>query len=146
MTLRVGAVTLAFLHPDSLLLDASEAANDYSAVFRLSYGTFSALFLGDVSTAVEDALVARHGRELDVDLLKVAHHGSGTSTGAALLSQTTPALALVPVGRRNRYRHPNPQVISRLEAAGVRVLRTDLDGSITVKITARGRIAARTGQ
>lgn len=146
MTLRVGAVTLEFLHPDTLLLDAAEAANDYSAVFRLSYGRFSALFLGDVSTAVEDALVARYGAGLDVDLLKVAHHGSSTSTGAALLSQATPTLALLPVGRRNRYRHPNPQVLERLELAGVRVMRTDEDGSVTVKISASGRMAARTGQ
>jgi competence protein ComEC len=139
-------VTLDFLHPDTVLLDASEAANDYSAVFRLTYGRFSALFLGDVSTAVEDALVQRYGRAVDVDLLKVAHHGSSTSTGAELLSQTTPRIALISVGRRNRYRHPNPQVIDRLLAAGAHVLRTDLQGSVSLQITVDGGITARVGQ
>jgi competence protein ComEC len=128
------------------LLDASEAANDYSAVFRLRYGGFTALFLGDVSTTVEDALVERYGRELDVDLLKVAHHGSATSTGAVLLTQTTPGVALVPVGRRNRYRHPHPAVIDRLELAGAHVLRTDLQGTVSLRVTPDGRMSARTGQ
>ena len=146
VTLEVDGLAVEFLHPDTVLLDASEAANDYSAVFRLTYGRFSALFLGDVSTAVEEMLVARYGASLDVDLLKVAHHGSATSTGAVLLSQTTPQVALVPVGRRNRYRHPNPGVIERLQQAGVQVLRTDLQGTVSLQITADGRIMARTGQ
>ena len=139
-------VTIDFLHPDTLLLDASEAANDYSAVFRLTYGAFTALFLGDVSTEVEDRLVKRYGRGVDVDLLKVGHHGSSTSTGVELLAQSTPQVALIGVGRRNRYRHPNPGVISRLEAAGATILRTDEQGSISLRITARGEMTARTGQ
>jgi competence protein ComEC len=60
--------------------------------------------------------------------------------------QTTPAVALVPVGRRNRYRHPNAAVIERLELAGAEVLRTDLQGTISLQITPEGRITARTGQ
>ena len=146
VALRFGDVTLEFLHPDTVLLDASEAANDYSAVFRLTYGRFSALFLGDVSTEVEEVLVARYGNALDVDLLKVAHHGSATSTGAVLLSQTTPLVALVPVGRRNRYRHPNPAVIERLQEAGIEVLRSDLQGTVSLRITRDGGMMARTRQ
>ena len=139
-------VMLEFLHPDTVLLDASEAANDYSAVFRLSYRSFTGLFLGDVSTQVEDRLVARYGRRVDVDLLKVAHHGSSTSTGPGLLAQATPEVALVPVGRRNRYRHPNPEVIGRLEASGAAVLRTDQQGSVVLRVTSQGAMAARTRQ
>ena len=139
-------VALDFLYPDSISLDASEAANDFSAVFRLRFGRFSALFLGDVSTVVEEQLVRRYGDGLDIDLLKVGHHGSATSTGAELLTQTTPAVALVPVGRRNRYRHPNPGVLERLDAAGVRVLRTDTQGSVSLHIARSGAILVRTGQ
>lgn len=139
-------VALEFLYPDSISLDASEAANDFSAVFRLRFGRFSALFLGDVSTSVEERLVRRYGDGLDIDLLKVAHHGSGSSTGAELLTQSTPIVALVPVGRRNRYRHPNPGVIERLEAAGARVLRTDIQGSISLQIARNGAISVRFGQ
>lgn len=144
--LEVDGVTLDFLHPDTVLLDASEAANDYSAVFRLRYGRFSALFLGDVSTAVEEALTRRHGGALDIDLLKVAHHGSGTSTGAEFLTHTTPRLALISVGRRNSYRHPSARVIERLELAGAQILRTDQQGNVTVQITASGQVSARIAQ
>ena len=117
-----------------------------SAVFRLRFGRFSALFLGDVSTAVEERLTRKYGSGLDIDLLKVAHHGSATSTGAELLTQTTPIVALVPVGRRNRYRHPNPRVMERLEASGARVLRTDVQGSVALRIARNGAILVRTGQ
>jgi competence protein ComEC len=144
--LVIDGVTLDFLSPDTVLLDASEMANDYSAVFRLQFGRFSALFLGDVSTVIEERLTARYGDELDIDLLKVGHHGSSTSTGAELLTQTSPRIALVPVGRRNRYRHPNPQVIERLELSGATILRTDLQGSVSLQIARNGGIVARTGQ
>jgi competence protein ComEC len=144
--LEFDGVTLDFLHPDTILLDASEDANDYSAVFRMEYGRFSALFTGDISTDVEMKLERTFGAALDVDLLKVGHHGSSTSTGAELLSQTTPELALISVGRRNHYRHPSPRVLERLETAGVQVLRTDLQGNIALQIKRDGRIEARTGQ
>ncbi len=145
-SLVIDDVALEFLHPDTVLIDASADPNDYSAVFQLRFGRFSALFLGDVSTIVEDRLVRHYGPALDIDLLKVGHHGSSTSTGAELLSQATPAVALVPVGRRNRYRHPNPAVIERLEMSGARVLRTDLQGSISLQIARNGAILVRTGQ
>jgi competence protein ComEC len=144
--LEIDGVTMDFLHPDTIFLDASEDPNDYSVIFRLEYGRFSALFTGDASTEVEERLNRRYSERLDVDVLKVGHHGSGTSTGAELLTQTTPALALISLGRRNHYRHPSPHVIERLTAAGVQVLRTDLQGNITLQIGKDGRIEARTGQ
>ncbi|HEY0810954.1 MAG TPA: ComEC/Rec2 family competence protein, partial [Longimicrobiales bacterium] len=145
--LNFDEVTLQFLHPDTVLLDASEAANDYSAVFRLSYGAFSALFTGDASSDVELRMIRRFGRDLDVDLLKVGHHGSGTSTSAEILEVSTPSIALLSVGRRNRYRHPNPGVLERLESSGAAILRTDRQGNISLRISERGEaIAARVGQ
>ncbi len=133
-------VTLAFLYPDSAALDGPGGANDLSAVFRLDYGTFQGLFLGDAPEAVEDALVERHGPELEVELLKVGHHGSRTSTGATLLAATRPQWAIVPVGRGNRYGHPHPTVIARLARHGVRVLRTDLEGSFRLRVRADGSV------
>jgi competence protein ComEC len=146
-SLEFDGVSLQFLHPDTILLDASEAANDYSAVFRLSYGTFSALFTGDVSSDVEHVLLARYGRDLDIDLLKVGHHGSSTSTSAEMLAVTTPDVALLSVGRRNRYRHPNAGVLERLEESGALILRTDLQGNVSLRISGRsGAIVARVAQ
>ncbi len=78
--IEIDGMTLDFLHPDTVLLDASEDANDYSAVFQLRFGQFSGLFLGDVSTRVEAKLLHRSGEGFDVDVLKVGHHGSSTST------------------------------------------------------------------
>jgi competence protein ComEC len=144
--LEFDEVSLEFLHPDTILLDASEAANDYSAVFRLTYGAFSALFLGDVSRDIEDRLTRRNARAVDVDLLKVAHHGSSTSTSAEMLATATPEVALVSVGRRNRYRHPNSGVMERLETSGAAILRTDQQGNVTVRVDGSGRMVARTGQ
>jgi competence protein ComEC len=117
-------------------------ANDNSLVFRLSFGGFAALFLGDAPTAVEEVLVARHGGRLRADVLKVGHHGSTTSTGDALLAAARPGTALVSAGRRNRYGHPAPGVVDRLHRHGVRVLRTDVHGSVMVRARPDGRIEA----
>jgi competence protein ComEC len=121
-------------------LDASGTANDNSLVFRLDFGTFTALFLGDAPEAVEDELVALYGERLRASLLKVGHHGSATSTGEALLTAARPVIALVSAGRRNRYGHPSPIVLHRLARHEVRVLRTDEIGTISVRVTRAGQL------
>lgn len=146
LTLNLDDVKLEFLHPDTILLDASKDPNDYSAVFRLSYGGFTALFLGDVSSEVEDRLMRRYGNTLDVDLLKVGHHGSNTSTSTEFLLETTPEVAMIGVGRRNRYRHPAPRVVDALDLAGAVVLRTDVQGNVTVRAHRNGRVQTLTAQ
>jgi competence protein ComEC len=119
-------------------LDGGSDANDFSLVFRLEYGSFAALFLGDAPASVEDELVARHGGRLRAAVLKVGHHGSTTSTGEPLLIAARPDVALVSAGRRNRYGHPAPLVLRRLERHNVRVLRTDELGNVTVRATRTG--------
>jgi competence protein ComEC len=132
-------VQFTLLYPLAAL-DASGTANDNSLVFRLDFGTFTALFLGDAPEAVEDELVALHGERLRARLLKVGHHGSATSTGEALLTAARPAIALVSAGRRNRYGHPSPLVLHRLARHEVRVLRTDEIGTISVQVTRAGQL------
>jgi len=144
-SMEVDGIRIDILHPDSASLDGASDANDFSVVFKLAYGEFAALFMGDAPEAVENALVARLGRTLDVDLLKVGHHGSATSTGDSLLVRASPEVALVSVGRRNRYGHPSPEVLDRLEGAGVRVLRTDLHGTIAIRAHRDGRLEVRSG-
>jgi competence protein ComEC len=128
----VDDVEVALLYPLPSL-DGARDANDNSVVFRLRFGEFAALFTGDAPMAVEDTLVALHGSALRAAVLKVGHHGSRTSTGELLLDAVTPDLALVSAGRNNRYGHPNAGVLQRLEAHGVRVLRTDRSGSFIVR-------------
>ena len=145
-TITFDGIRITFLAPDDVPLDARADANESSAVMKLEHGEFSALFLGDLPAAQERALVARYGTTLDVDLLKVAHHGSGGSSSAELLIATSPAVALVPVGRRNRYRHPHPAAIERLERVGARIFRTDEDGSVIVSADEAGRMMVKTRQ
>jgi competence protein ComEC len=135
----IDGVEFTLLYPPREL-DAPGAANDYSVVFRLDFGDFAALFLGDAPAAVEDLLVSRHGERLRADLLKVGHHGSSTSTSEDLLSAARPGVALVSAGRRNRYGHPAPVVLHRLARHRVRVLRTDELGTITVQASRGGQV------
>lgn len=138
----IDGVDFAVLYPFDEL-DGAGIANDFSVVFRLEYGSFAALFLGDAPTSVEEELVALHGDRIRAAVLKVGHHGSATSTGQALLESARPAIALVSAGRRNRYGHPAPSVLHRLASHQVRVLRTDELGNITVRATAAGSIEVR---
>jgi competence protein ComEC len=112
-------------------------------VFRLEFGAFAAIFLGDAPAFVEERIVARYGDAVKAAVLKVGHHGSSTSTGDILLTAVQPAIALVSAGRRNRYGHPAPVVLHRLARHEVRVLRTDELGDITVRASRDGRVEVR---
>lgn len=136
--LAIDGVDITLLYPFSSL-DAARDANDNSVVFSLSFGSFTALFLGDAPRSVEEQIVARHGGRLRAEVLKVGHHGSTTSTGEVLLRAARPGLALVSAGRNNRYGHPAPGVLQRLADHEVRVLRTDVHGNITVRAARTGR-------
>ena len=103
----------------------SEADNANSVVIRLDTPHFHTAVLGDLPDPLESELGV--GR---LDLLKAAHHGSRFSTGEAFLEETRPHDAVISVGRANSYGHPNPQVLERLKAAGVRVWRTDEVGTV----------------
>ena len=101
-----------------------------SVVLLIRHGAFAALLTGDAQKEAEEALAAAAG---PVQVLKVAHHGSSTSTSAAFLARVRPALALVSVGRGNHYGHPAREVVQRLRDAGARILRTDQNGEVAVR-------------
>ena len=102
--------------------------NDVSMVLRVSFGQNAALLEGDAERR-EEAEIAP--LIVPVDLLKIAHHGSATSTTPQLLAAARPRLAIISVGARNSYGHPRFQVLERLQSAGVRTFRTDMDGAVT---------------
>lgn len=101
--------------------------NDASLVLRVSYGDTALLFTGDVEAQGEAAAVARGG--LDADVVKVPHHGSRTSSSEAFTRAVHPELAIVSVGRDNRFGFPHPEAVARWRATGATVLRTD-EGAI----------------
>ena len=117
--------------PDNLD-EGKSAKNDDSLVMRLTDGSQSLLLAGDIERPSERKILAED-QDVSVNFLKVAHHGSKTSTIEPFLSAAHPAFAAISVGRDNSFGHPSPEVVDRLEAAGVRVYRTDLDGAITAK-------------
>jgi len=98
-------------------------------VLRLDYGETSVLLTGDAEEAAEQAMMAA-GLPLNVDVLKVGHHGSAASTSTAFLARVAPQVAVISVGAENRFGHPSPEVLARL--ASVQVLRTDQHGRIEV--------------
>jgi competence protein ComEC len=111
--------------------EAQAAKNDDSLVLRLTDGAETLLLAGDIERPSERRILAEE-QPVGVNFLKVAHHGSKTSTTDPFLSAAHPAIAAISVGRDNLFGHPSPEVTERLEAAGVRVYRTDRDGAITV--------------
>ena len=103
--------------------------NDRSVVLVLRHGRRSIVLTGDIEEAVERALM-RSRDALRGDVLKVAHHGSATSSTAAFLAAVAPRLAVISVGADNRFGHPDEGVLGRL--GGTVVRRTDVDGAVDV--------------
>lgn len=107
--------------------------NDRSVVLLVRIGTARVLLTGDAGRRIDEFVVAA-GDALAADVLKVAHHGSPTSSSPLFLQRARPGVAVVSVGARNRYGHPDAAVLERLEACGALVLRTDRDGAIVLDL------------
>lgn len=109
--------------------DAGWDPNDNSFVIEIAIGARRLLFAGDAEEHAEGALAAG-GALGHVDLLKVAHHGSRTSSTPPFLAALAPDVAVISAGRGNRFGHPHPEVAARLEATADHVVRTDRDGGV----------------
>jgi beta-lactamase superfamily II metal-dependent hydrolase len=94
----------------------------------LDTGDIEFLLTGDAETPVETILKG----DISADILKVGHHGSTSSTSTAFLSKVNPQVAIISVGAGNTYGHPAPGTLSKLQASGLKVYRTDLNGNIVV--------------
>jgi len=136
--LRIDGVELVVLWPTVASLDSPEDANDISAVVQIRYGAFRALLTGDAPAWVEERLVERYGAALESQVLKAGHHGSRTSTSDLFLTSVRPRLAVLSCGRRNRYGHPAPETVDRLRRAAIRTARTDLDGTVLLRVDPGG--------
>ena len=112
--------------------------NNDSLALRLVYGSASVFAEGDAEHASEHAISAAHPQP--VTLLKVGHHGSNTSTTEELLEALHPRAAVISCGLGNRFGHPRPQVLQRLQAAGVRTARTDEMGAVQYLMHSDGSI------
>ena len=127
MTLRAGDVILTVLSPAVGGDELNPGDNATSLVLRLDYGNTSALLTGDAPQAVEAEMLMT-GQPVDVDILKVGHHGSNGSSSEAFIAAVSPEYAVIQVGAGNSYGHPSQGVLDRLQ--NVEVLRTDLNGRV----------------
>jgi competence protein ComEC len=129
---------LLVLGPGPPAAPAPRVRNDDSLVVEVIYGSVRLLLTGDVTADAESPLAIQA-----VDVVKVAHHGSRTSSSLRLTSVARPRLAVVSAGRRNPFGHPHAEVVERFERGGALVLRTDRDGSVHVA-TDGARVWVRT--
>jgi len=128
---------ITFLAPDSAWTASLTDPNLASVVARIRVGDVRMLLTGDAED-LEEAWLLEHDRNaLTADLLKVAHHGSSTSTTDEFLAAVRPRVALVSVGAGNTYGHPNPERLRAIAAAGAQVLRTDRLGTIVARTDGR---------
>lgn len=123
-------VTLEILHPfQSVAGDNPKNPHDDGVVVMLRYGDLEVILTGDMETKVERRLIMA-GYDLDADVLKIGHHGSKTSTSEEFLSATSPEVAIIQVGAKNRYGHPALEVLERLENYDIKYYRNDIGGDI----------------
>ncbi len=109
---------------------SSESVNKWSLVFKLSYGEFKALLTGDIVPPATDLSI--EDLDTSVEVLKVPHHGSKNGLTQGMLDKAKPKLAVISVGKKNRYGHPNKETLDILQKNKIKTLRTDLDGEVEV--------------
>ncbi len=137
-----GDVLLKVLYPFKNMENLEvEDVNDYSVVVLLEYADRKILFTGDISSDVEKG-IADYKMAQDIDVLKVAHQGSDTSTSNLFLDSFNPEYAVIMVGKNN-YGQPSRRVLKRLERRNIYILRTDKMGDIEIRINKKGEIKVR---
>ena len=125
------------LHPPPTDWERRRVRNDDSVVLEIVYGDVAVLLTGDVSEQIEREILPQL-TYAKTRILKVAHHGSRTSSSIELLSEWQPQFALISAGRGNTFGHPTQDVLRRLEAIHAVVFRTDRDGQITLETDGHG--------
>jgi competence protein ComEC len=122
-----------------------EGLNNNSLVLKLNYGEFSMLFTGDIEKETEAILVNEYTNTnmLKSTVLKVAHHGSKTSSTEEFLKLVEPQIALIGVGEDNKYGHPNTNVLERLQNINCKIYRTDENGEVRLWVNNNGNIKIR---
>lgn len=133
--LKLGDLSKIVLHPTREFSPTQSPANNISLVTLLEYRGCTTLFAGDIEAEAEKYLLQFLA---PADILKVAHHGSATSSLEEFLEKVTPKSAIISVGN-NRYGHPSKEVLDRLEQRDIEIFTTENNGMITVKIHRTGR-------
>ena len=134
------------LWPNPSKFVSENVLNNNSIVCKLQYKNFSMLFTGDIEKEAEKPILHEYKKNLHIlnsTILKVAHHGSKTSTTEEFLKAVSPKFALIGVGKDNKFGHPNDEVIKRLENDGCKIYRTDKMGEISISVNYKGKIKVK---
>lgn len=107
-------------------------ANNKSIVLLVSYGETDFLLTGDMEEKESREILEKWGKDVDCEILKVAHHGSATGTTKEFLDLATPDIAIISCGEDNPYGHPDEETLALLDASGAEILRTDQMGDIAI--------------
>ena len=142
-TLWVDEHVLAQVLSPSLPVSRAPHANEASVVLRITYGETVTLLTGDAEGAAESEMVARYGKLLGSDVVKVPHHGSSTSSTAAFLRAVTPdtvraGVAVVSVSRYGRFGLPDQEVLTAWRQRGMRLLSTASEGAVWLRSDGEG--------
>ncbi len=131
-SIKVGdRVSIEAVHPpDTLKASSTDTANDSSLVLMVTYRRFKMLLAGDIEKLGEQSVLAS-GNDINVDVLKVPHHGSKTSSSPEFIDRINPTYALISVGNNN-YGHPSDEVMERYRDSGTEVITTKEAGAITI--------------
>jgi len=135
--IRLGDVEMHVLWPLAAVEPNEPSRNNDSIVLKLTYGNHDILLTGDIEKSAERALVAATNADpnaLKADVVKVAHHGSRTSSTAPFIAATHARTAIISVGQTSMFGHPHREVVERWRASGAQVLTTGQCGTITVTI------------
>ncbi|MCL2489079.1 MAG: MBL fold metallo-hydrolase, partial [Oscillospiraceae bacterium] len=112
-------------------VEDSDSTNNQSVVCMVTYGSCRFLFMGDAEKQAESALLGS-GADLRADFIKLAHHGSRTSTTKDFIQAVSPTVAVISCGAGNRFNHPHEEILTRLEFYNITYYRTDLSGTVIV--------------
>ncbi len=130
------------LWPSSNKMISENSINNNSLVCKMVYQNFSALFTGDIEEIAENAILKKYENtnKLKSTILKVAHHGSKSSSTEEFLKEVKPKIALIGVGENNMFGHPNFDVLERLDKIESKIFRTDFNGEIIIRVNRKGKI------
>lgn len=131
------------LWPDKSNLISENSINNNSLVFKLNYKNFSCLFTGDIEKLAEEKIFQEYEKTLKSTVLKVPHHGSKTSSTLNFVKAVSPKISLIGVGEKNKFGHPDQDVIERLKDIGSKILRTDKNGEIIILVSNDGNLNIR---
>ncbi len=126
---RLGRCTFTVIYPDEMLAEKTRNVNDASLVIRVDQGKNSFLFTGDLEFSGESKIRSLSVLQ-DVDVIKIGHHGSGTSSIPVFCRKVNARYGVISVGRDNKYGHPSQSVIQRWESLGTTLYRTDQSGAV----------------